>query len=607
MNSLSSLRDSDSDTPPHSLPSISEESLQVPGLWIVTGVEVLGDRLRGRGSYGTVHEALWHGTKVAVKKLHEVFFEASVTPESKHGILKSFARELNILYLLRHPNIVPFFGVYRPSGSPLTSQTLSQDSYLVQELMWCALDVRNRAKPRFTLRNVADIGVGIVSGLCYLHGRPEPIIHRDLAAKNILLSYSGVPKIADLGVAGIMARGRTTPQTRQPGTDLYMPPEVKVEGLAYNTKVDIYSFGVILLELCIGRDPTASEAFRMNSSGHLTIVPEVERRKRDFHDLGEHLLKSLILHCLSPHEHRPTAQSIGRYFSDVQQLKQYRDTPGNPVLTETTSPALPSEGPTLNSESAKSLSAKCELLEEKVAVLLGDKEHLQEKLDAYLQEDRDEERSSSELDRLRAENARLQRALTAKEAQITQLGSLPVSQYEAQLYGVRAATGHRIGEVEENTGKEMVEKLNNEIAQLKSENTTLRRRIASSAHHGHMPNGQLTSPTPEPSSMPSFSGTSGQPTSLDSKTAEMRKLKHFVEKYKTANIELDRKLKVAQLELQQYESRQTDFDAGYNPEVDQLRSENEKLRAQLDGALRENFHLQRQLTVQTLGQARGVY
>lgn len=587
-----------------SLPSISEESLEVPEPWFVTDVEVMEDQLRGRGSYGTVHEALWQGTKVAVKKLHEIFFELSVTPESKRGILKTFARELNILYLLRHPNVVPFFGVYRPSGSRLFDLTLSFDTYLVQELMWCALDVRNRMKPRLNLQNVVDVAQGITSGLCYLHDRSEPIIHRDLATKNVLLSYSGVPKIADLGVAGIMATGRTTPQTRQPGTDLYMPPEVKVEGMAYNTKVDIYSFGVIILELCTGQDPTATEAFRVSSSGSLAVVPEVERRRKDFHNLGDHLLRSLILRCLSPHEQRPKAKDIVPYLLQVQRSEEYHSEPHSPIVPET---GTASEGPTLNTEPMKRLSAKCEMLEEKVAVLISDKSHLEQKLSAYLQADREElqerdQRTLAELNRLKSENARLQRTLAEKETQISQLCSDAGSPLDIQLRGQRATFLHRINELEMSR-KATIDELNKEIAELKTENNSLRRQIVTNIRLYGLPNGQPSPTSPEAARS---SWSQGQPSSLDSHTSEIRKLKHLVEKYKSANIELDRKLKDANLDLQHYKSRQTGLVD--HTERERLMAENHQLRVQLDGAFQENFRLQRELTILKLNErTRGVY
>jgi serine/threonine protein kinase len=91
-----------------------------------------------------------------------------------------------------------------------------------------------------------------------------PVVHRDLATKNILLTTEDHPKIADLGVAKVFAAGKDAFATVVPGTPLYAAPETYPikKGLAfctevmYGVKVDIFSFGVLLLVIIVGEEPT---------------------------------------------------------------------------------------------------------------------------------------------------------------------------------------------------------------------------------------------------------------------------------------------------------------------------------------------------------------
>ena len=90
----------------------------------------------------------------------------------------------------------------------------------------------------------------MVRGLLYLHARNPHIVHRDLSARNVLLTSSLVAKISDLGNARIVnlqpgQLARTL--TRVPGAHVYMPPESLYEGSQYGPQLDIFSFGHLAL------------------------------------------------------------------------------------------------------------------------------------------------------------------------------------------------------------------------------------------------------------------------------------------------------------------------------------------------------------------------
>lgn len=166
----------------------------------IKDVKVLTEHVLWRGSYGIVYVAIYHGTKVAAEKVNEIFFE-SVSPAEYKGILQSWLQELEQMnsLSLRHPNIVHFYGVYNSRDS--SSLELSGNSFIITELLAKSLQARNSEQPRLNFKQIVNIVIDIASGLCYLHNRDQPIMHRDLASQNIFLSWSGQAKIANLGLA----------------------------------------------------------------------------------------------------------------------------------------------------------------------------------------------------------------------------------------------------------------------------------------------------------------------------------------------------------------------------------------------------------------------
>ena len=637
--------------------SISEESLAVPPSLFLREVKIVEGEVVGSGSYGTVLKAKWYGTDVAVKKLHDIFFKALNTSDFRTGILRNLARELNILVQLSHPNIVQFYGVYKSSESSnrSTSFELSMDTYIVQELMCCSLDVRNLQRPRLTFQNVVDISLSVSSGLQYLHDRHDPIIHRDLATKNILLSYNGVAKIGDLGVAKILNQNQSNTLTRQPRIELYMHPDVKSQGVEYDTKIDIYSFGVVMLEVSIGRSATAREAFEVAQcgSGMIKLVPEVERREADFKELGEHHpLRLLILKCLGNRDERPSAKIINRNLMELTRSREYGGCELSPIIA----PGIPSPkvltplvSPQDSSEN-KQLSERNLALEEKVQSLLTDREFLQKKLDSYLREDRAEEssgskemnrelqRRESEVHQLMEENAMLQVALSKKEnamERLSKVSSPPSSLTDTEMRDQRGLLLQRMNKLEK---RELESQ--ERIAALRRENENLKRELdisrsqnssttTSSSYGLHS---STTSATPSsPSSIETLTPTlstlqtslststttgSSDPTTSSSTTmisssssssssatgtsapdkslptpAEYKKLKKQLERYKSANIELDLRLKDAKLELQRYQGQQGNTDIMYQMDVQRLSAENARLQSQLDTAVNENGRL----------------
>ena len=146
----------------------------------------------------------------------------------------------------------------------------------------------------------------VALGLRYLHERSPPIIHRDLSANNVLLTSNMNAKLSDLGVAKILnltpARMTQMTQTKAPGTPCYMPPEALTAKPKYTSKIDIYSYGVLIIHTFCGRWPFPEDAFRPDPQNPGTIIPisEVERRAEYLQEIGnEHPLMAVIHQCLS--------------------------------------------------------------------------------------------------------------------------------------------------------------------------------------------------------------------------------------------------------------------------------------------------------------------
>lgn len=201
------------------------------------------DLIIGDGSFGLVYRAqLSNGVTVAIKKLD---------PDAFQGF-REFRAEMETLGRLRHPNIVKMLG-YCVSGP---------DRVLIYEYVergsldqW--IHDTTSSFPRSSLSWEMRVKVvrGIANGLAYLHGLQAPIIHRDIKASNILLDSNFEVHIADFGLARCIQDSHTHVSTQVAGTMGYMPPEYREGNTAATFMADVYSFGILMLEIATQRRP----------------------------------------------------------------------------------------------------------------------------------------------------------------------------------------------------------------------------------------------------------------------------------------------------------------------------------------------------------------
>ncbi|XP_049412465.1 G-type lectin S-receptor-like serine/threonine-protein kinase At1g61550 isoform X1 [Solanum stenotomum] len=196
----------------------------------------------GEGGYGPVYEGkLKNGGKIAVKRLSET---------SSQG-LEEFENEVILTAKLQHINLVKVVGFCIENEEKMLiyeyMPNKSLDYYIYNQVRRLVLNWEKRVQ----------IIEGIIQGLLYLQEYSRlTIIHRDIKASNILLDLQMKPKISDFGMARMFKEDEVEANTsRIVGTKGYIPPEYAIEG-RYSTKSDVFSFGVLLLQIISGKKNT---------------------------------------------------------------------------------------------------------------------------------------------------------------------------------------------------------------------------------------------------------------------------------------------------------------------------------------------------------------
>jgi hypothetical protein len=209
----------------------------------------------GGGGFGSVFKGvLSDSTPIAVKRLDG----------ARQGE-KQFRAEVGSIGKIQHINLVKLIGFCSEGDKRLLvyehMSNGSLDAHLFQS---------NSTVLSWSTRH--QIAIGVARGLSYLHQSCcECIIHCDVKPENILLDSSYVPKIADFGMAAIVGRDFSRVLTTFRGTAGYLAPEW-LSGVAITPKVDVYSFGMVLLEIISGRRNSPNQVYTSNSN-HVDFFP----------------------------------------------------------------------------------------------------------------------------------------------------------------------------------------------------------------------------------------------------------------------------------------------------------------------------------------------
>ncbi|XP_056177392.1 putative receptor protein kinase ZmPK1 [Syzygium oleosum] len=211
----------------------------------------------GRGAGGIVYKALLPDDRVAAVKV----LSDATTGEA------DFLAEASTIGRVNHMNLIEMWG-YCAEG---------KHRLLVYEFMEHGSLAQNLSSPELHWKRRFDIAVGTAKGLAYLHEEClEWVLHCDVKPQNILLDSDYQPKVADFGLSKLMDRGKVTNSdfSRIRGTRGYMAPEW-VSNLSITSKVDVYSYGIVMLEMVTGISPTTG-AHSLESGGdakQIRLVP----------------------------------------------------------------------------------------------------------------------------------------------------------------------------------------------------------------------------------------------------------------------------------------------------------------------------------------------
>ena len=181
-----------------------------------------------------------NGLICAGKKIHEILLDAENIGIQE--VVEKYVQECQLMSNLRHPNITLFLGVCFVPNCQLP--------VLLMERLDGSLDDLLEAVPKISLAVKQSILEDVARGLLYLHKHRSQIIHRDLTAKNVLLTSSLVAKITDFGnsrIVNLQPGQLARTLTKLPGTLVYMPPEALSAAARYGPSLDVFSFGHLAL------------------------------------------------------------------------------------------------------------------------------------------------------------------------------------------------------------------------------------------------------------------------------------------------------------------------------------------------------------------------
>ncbi|KAJ1291885.1 hypothetical protein BS78_02G350500 [Paspalum vaginatum] len=204
----------------------------------------------GSGAFGTVFHGRWRGTDVAIKRIKNSCFMYP-SPETDKLIVE-FWREAAILSKLHHPNVLAFYGIVNngPGGTLATVTEFMASGSLKKVLLH---------KDKFLdRRKQITLAMDAAIGMEYLHSKD--IIHFDLKCDNLLVNLNDpsrpICKVADFGLSKVKQTTMVSGGMR--GTLPWMAPEMlEMSSNMVSTKVDVYSFGIIMWEILTGQEPYA--------------------------------------------------------------------------------------------------------------------------------------------------------------------------------------------------------------------------------------------------------------------------------------------------------------------------------------------------------------
>ena len=298
------------------------EQLQAEG----QDLQLFRNESLGSGAYGVVCKAKLNGLLCAAKLLHRVLFHPTIQ--------RRFEQEHELLQNMRHPNVVQYLGVAHDpqSGLPI----------LLMELLDGNLtDFLEQSDEPLPYHLQVNLWHDIALALTYLHSKH--IIHRDLSGNNVLLIAGSRAKVSDFGMSMLTEVDVTKSRlTHCPGNANYMSPEAMMENPVYSEKLDVFSSGVVAVQIITQQFPEpASSMMRRDdpkspTGFSFTPVSEIQRRKNHIVLIDpEHLMLPVIQSCLRDKDReRPSARQLCHQLVTLKQAPEYAQSKQQPTPKE---------------------------------------------------------------------------------------------------------------------------------------------------------------------------------------------------------------------------------------------------------------------------------
>ena len=259
----------------------------------------------GRGALGEVRKGSYRGVVVALKTLHLLWTDpesiaamgVALAPVERQAVLAALVKECEMLRRCTHANIVPFIGLVIDQ-EPLYLALQYIPSGTLHDLIHgeCYAAMRTDAGT-LPLQTQLLANCGLFSALAFL--ATVPMIHRDVKPANILVRVHDetLEKVllADFGEAKQLTRTMTV--RTMAGTPIYMAPEMREEDDAKGPKADVFSGGVVMVEMSTGTGPNPGPEMRKEGRRRVG-VPEEERRAADLAAVRHPVIAELARRCI---------------------------------------------------------------------------------------------------------------------------------------------------------------------------------------------------------------------------------------------------------------------------------------------------------------------
>ena len=275
----------------------------------------------GHGAYGAVYKAKCDQLPCAAKILHPTILDP--TDPGAERVMQRFQLECSVLERIRHPNIVQYLGLCVDPESRLPALLME----LLDESLTKMLERSQRPLAYFAQVNIChDIALAVA----YLHS--NDIIHRDLSSNNVLVIAKSRAKVTDFGMSKLAGAAPTmTPLTMCPGTLAYMAPEALEEPPRYTKKLDVFSEGVMMIQVCTRLWPepgprSKTVPFPASPTGTTKVpVLEPERRKNHIDTIDHsHPLLAIAMDCLHYQEReRPSSEELCQRLAGLKESPEY--------------------------------------------------------------------------------------------------------------------------------------------------------------------------------------------------------------------------------------------------------------------------------------------